>query len=65
MTMSNPIFFNPLLILMNLYQHENNQDFSFYSKDIFALKILHSDWPRAYLGNYNVPKVRFVKVYNN
>ena len=33
---------------MNLYQHTKNQDFLFYSGDIFDLKFLESDWPRAF-----------------
>ena len=47
--MPNPIFFNELLISMNLYQHTKNQAFSsFFSGDIVNLKILQSDWPRAF-----------------
>ena len=49
MTMLTLIFFNQLLILMNLYQHAKNQAFSsFYPRDIFDLKILQSDWPGAF-----------------
>ena len=34
---------------MNLYQHAKYQDFPLYcSKDIVDLKILQSDWPRAF-----------------
>ena len=34
---------------MNLYQHATNQAFSsFFSGNIVDLKILQSDWPRAF-----------------
>ena len=34
---------------MNLYNHAKNQVISsFYSRDIFSLKILQLDWPRAF-----------------
>ena len=49
MTMPTPIFSNHLLTSMNLYQHAKNQFFSsFFSRDIVDLKILQSDWPRAF-----------------
>ena len=44
-----PIFFNQLLISKNLHQYAKNQAFSlFYSRDIVNLKILQSDWLRAF-----------------
>ena len=44
-----PIFFNQLVIFMNLYQHAKNQAFSSScSRDVVDLKILQSDWPRAF-----------------
>ena len=43
------IFFNNLLISVNLYQHAKNQTFSsFCSRDIVDLKILQSDWPKTF-----------------
>ena len=47
--MSTPIFCNQLLISINLYQHAKNQSFlSLRSGDIVNLKILQSDWPKAF-----------------
>ena len=47
--MSIPIFFNQLLISMNLYQRAKNQAFpSFCSRYIVDLEILQSDWPSAF-----------------
>ena len=44
-----PIFFNQLSISMNLHQHAKNQAVSsFYSRVTVDLKILHSDWSRAF-----------------
>ena len=49
MTTPIPIFFDQLLISMNLYQHSKNQAFSsFRSRDIIYLKILQSDWPKTF-----------------
>ena len=49
MTTPIPIFYNQILISMNLYQHAKNQAFSFYhSRDIIYLKILQSDWPKTF-----------------
>ena len=48
MTMPIQIFFNQFLVLMNMYQHAKNQAFSIYFRDIFDLKILQSDSPRAF-----------------
>ena len=49
LTKPTPIFFNELLISMNIYQHAKKQAFSsFSSRDIVDLKILQSDWPRAF-----------------
>ena len=43
------IFFDQLLISVNLYQHAKNQAFSsFCSWDTVDLKILRSDWLRAF-----------------
>ena len=48
MTTLTLIFFNQLLIAMNLYQHAKNQPFSsFCSRDTVDLKIQQSDWPRV------------------
>ena len=47
--MRTQIFFNQLLISINLYQHVKNQAFSLLrSGDIVNLKILQSDWLRAF-----------------
>ena len=47
--MPTPTLFIQVLISMNLYQHANNQVFSlFCSRDIFDLKMLWSDWSRAF-----------------
>ena len=47
--MPTQIFFNQLLISINLYQHAKNQAFSsLCSGDIVNLKILQSDWSRAF-----------------
>ena len=44
-----PIFFNQLLISMNLYENAKHQAFSlFCSRDIVDLKILQSGWLRAF-----------------
>ena len=44
-----PVFFNQLLISMNLHQHAKNQTFSsFCSSNIVNLKIKPSDWSRAF-----------------
>ena len=49
MTMPIPIFFDQLLISMNLYQHAKNQAFSWFrSRNIIYLKILQSDWPKTF-----------------
>ena len=43
------IFFNQLLISINLYQHANNQAFSSLCSGVIVnLKILQSDWLRAF-----------------
>ena len=43
------IFFNQLLISINLYKYAKNQAFSsFYSRDIVDAKTLQSDWPGAF-----------------
>ena len=48
-TTPTPIFFSQLLISMNLYEHAKNQTFSLIcSRDIVDLKILQSDWSRAF-----------------
>ena len=47
--MPTPIFFNQLLISMNLHQYAKDQAFSsLCSRDIISLKILQSDWSRAF-----------------
>ena len=47
--MPNPIFFNQLLISMNLYRHAKNQVFSsLCSRDIDDLKFLYCDWLSAF-----------------
>ena len=44
-----PIFFDQLLISMNLDQNSKNQAFSlFCSRDTIDLKIMQSDWQRAF-----------------
>ena len=44
-----PVFFDQLLISMNLYQHAKNQAFSPFSpRDTVDLKILQSDWSQAF-----------------
>ena len=49
MTTPIPIFFHQLLISMNLFHHANSQAFSsFHSRHIIYLRILQSDWPRAF-----------------
>ena len=49
LTMSTPTFLDQLLISMNLYQYTKNEAFSsFCSRDTVDLKILQSDWPRAF-----------------
>ena len=49
MTTPIPIFFNQLLISLNLYQHAKIQAFSsFHSRDIIYLKILPSDWSETF-----------------
>ena len=51
--MPTPIFFNQFLISMNFYQQGKNQPLSsFYSRNIFDLKILQSDWLRAFWAIY-------------
>ena len=48
-TMSTPMSFNQFLTSMNPHQHAKNQAFtSFCSSDIAHLKILQSDWLRAF-----------------
>ena len=57
MTKPTTIFFIQLLISMNLYQHAKNQAFSlFCSRDIVGLKILQSDWSRAFWPIYQEPE---------
>ena len=58
MTTPTPIFFNQLLISMNLYEHAKNQPVSSYcSREIVDLKILQYDWPRAFWSiSQNFPK---------
>ena len=52
-----PIFFNQLLISMNLHQHGKSQVFSlFCSTDIVNLKILQSDCSRAFWPIYQEPE---------
>ena len=47
--MPTSIFFNQLLICMNLHQYAKNHTFSsFCSRDTFNLKILQSDWSRVF-----------------
>ena len=49
LTKQTQIFFNELLISMNLYQHAKKQACSsFCFRDTTDLKILHSDWPRTF-----------------
>ena len=46
---AHPNIFQQLLISINLYQHSKNKDFLFFcSGDIVNLKILQSDWARAF-----------------
>ena len=61
------IFFNQLLISMNLHhgciQHAKDQAFSsFCSRDLVNLKILQSDWPRAFWAIPHKPD--FSKVWD-
>ena len=56
LTMFTPIFFNRLLIVNNLYQHTKKQNFSsIFSRDNPGLKILQSDWLRAFWPISQVP----------
>ena len=49
LTMSNQNIFDQLLIFMNIYQHAKNEVVSsICSGEIFDLKILKSDWLRAF-----------------
>ena len=49
LTPPTPIFFNQLLISMNLHPYAKTQTFSsFCSRDIVNLRILQSDWSRAF-----------------
>ena len=58
MTIPNSIFFNQLLVSMNLYQHAKNQTFSsFCPRDIVALNILQSDWPKTFCPVPQEPEV--------
>ena len=58
MTMPAPIFFNQLVISMNLYQHAKSQFFSsFYFRDLFDLKVLQSDWPRVFWAISQEPEL--------
>ena len=62
-----PIFFNQLLISMNLHEYAKNQAFSsFCSKNIVNLKILQSDWSRAFWSvsqEPDFPRMGFVEEY--
>ena len=49
LTTPTPIFFNQLLVSMNLYQDVKNKTFSsFCSRDMVDLKIWQCDWLRAF-----------------
>ena len=49
LTIPSPIFFNQLLISLNLYQYAKNQAISIFCyRNIFNFKILQSDWPRTF-----------------
>ena len=49
LTRPTPKRFTQLLISMNLYQHtKNHAILSFCSRDICDLKIIQSDWPKAF-----------------
>ena len=54
-----PIFFNQLLISMNLYHHTKTEAcFSFCSRNIADLKILPSDWPREFWSISQEPEFK-------
>ena len=50
MTTPTPVFFNQSLTSTNLYQHAKGDIVLeiYCSRDIVDLKILQSDWPRAF-----------------
>ena len=49
LTIPTPIFFNQLLVSINLYQYAKNQAFSSCCfRDMVDLKILQSDWLRTF-----------------
>ena len=60
------IFLDQSLISINLYQYEKTQVFSsFFSSEIVDLKILESDWPRAFCLislESNFPSIRVGKI---
>ena len=61
-----PIFFNKLLILMNLHQDVKNQAFSsFCSRDIVHLEILQSGWLKAFLSISQEPDFYQPDMYKN
>ena len=61
--MPTPVFFNQVLISINFNQYAKNQALSsFCSRDLVDLKILQSDWPKAFWSISQQPD--FSQIYD-
>ena len=55
LAMPTHIFFDQLLISINLYQYAKSQAISlFYTRNVVYMKILQFDWPRAFRPRYQI-----------
>ena len=61
--MPTPVFFYQVLISINFNQYAKNQALSsFCSRDLVDLKILQSDWPKAFWSISQQPD--FSQIYD-